>query len=358
MSKTHPEYYKDNNGKDLISEMAERYSLEAYIGFCRGNIEKYVRRFDGKNGIEDLEKAKVYIDRLIEGLKKYEKRNAVSLNIPIADTSNLKIKSIDELLREQKAGLEKLEEGQETSNDDDIPVGTYSVDEDTDFNLKPEARMYKVVPPIDLYELRAKASKAEGRDEKLSKLAENLGKLSNPEEDVLHTSGLKDFYEDIHGFAIDNAIDEKYGMTFIRLGIYTQMRAIDIPDLINSSGEVFNEAFSFANNELSFSDTVWFINDLVDDVFHDYRGKVVNWIIATYDGQHGKEFKQYLQKEIDYIIKFINNENMEEVDYDGYNSDDKGFSDVDIEVGFEFKNPLADMFKRSKKNKKKDKGDD
>ena len=36
----------------------------------QGNVIKYVTRYKDKNGIEDLEKAKEYIDRLIE----YEKR--------------------------------------------------------------------------------------------------------------------------------------------------------------------------------------------------------------------------------------------------------------------------------------------
>lgn len=36
------------------------------IGFAAGNVIKYACRFDKKNGIEDLEKAKHYIEFLIE----------------------------------------------------------------------------------------------------------------------------------------------------------------------------------------------------------------------------------------------------------------------------------------------------
>lgn len=36
------------------------------IGFAAGNVIKYVSRFDKKNGIEDLEKAKHYIEFMIE----------------------------------------------------------------------------------------------------------------------------------------------------------------------------------------------------------------------------------------------------------------------------------------------------
>lgn len=36
------------------------------IGFCEGNVIKYVCRHEHKNGLEDLKKAKHYIDLLIE----------------------------------------------------------------------------------------------------------------------------------------------------------------------------------------------------------------------------------------------------------------------------------------------------
>ena len=36
------------------------------LGFCVGNIIKYVCRYKNKNGIEDLKKARHYIDLLIE----------------------------------------------------------------------------------------------------------------------------------------------------------------------------------------------------------------------------------------------------------------------------------------------------
>lgn len=35
----------------------------------KGNAIKYILRWDKKNGVEDLEKAKVYIDKIIEGRK-------------------------------------------------------------------------------------------------------------------------------------------------------------------------------------------------------------------------------------------------------------------------------------------------
>ena len=41
--------------------------ITAYnLGFCEGNVIKYISRWKAKNGIEDLKKARWYIDFLIE----------------------------------------------------------------------------------------------------------------------------------------------------------------------------------------------------------------------------------------------------------------------------------------------------
>lgn len=40
------------------------------LGFIEGNIIKYVTRYKSKGGLEDLYKAKSYLDRLIEENKK------------------------------------------------------------------------------------------------------------------------------------------------------------------------------------------------------------------------------------------------------------------------------------------------
>jgi hypothetical protein len=39
------------------------------LDFCEGNVVKYITRWKHKNGIEDLEKARVYIDFLINMVK-------------------------------------------------------------------------------------------------------------------------------------------------------------------------------------------------------------------------------------------------------------------------------------------------
>lgn len=64
-SKIKPSYY--GTGIDVIE-----FCLRNNLTFMQGNVIKYVTRYKSKNGIEDLEKAKEYIDRLIEFEKRKE----------------------------------------------------------------------------------------------------------------------------------------------------------------------------------------------------------------------------------------------------------------------------------------------
>jgi hypothetical protein len=57
-TKIKPTHYKSDN--DVI-----KFCLDNNIGFCEGNVIKYVRRWKEKNGVEDLMKAKEYLERLI-----------------------------------------------------------------------------------------------------------------------------------------------------------------------------------------------------------------------------------------------------------------------------------------------------
>jgi len=42
------------------------YIIKNGIGFCEGNVIKYVSRWRDKGGVEDLRKARHYIDMLID----------------------------------------------------------------------------------------------------------------------------------------------------------------------------------------------------------------------------------------------------------------------------------------------------
>ena len=50
---------------DVIEELSKQNNLQGIEGFLYGNIIKYLWRYKHKNGIEDLHKARWYLDRLI-----------------------------------------------------------------------------------------------------------------------------------------------------------------------------------------------------------------------------------------------------------------------------------------------------
>lgn len=45
------------------------YIVANRMGFCEGNVIKYVTRYQDKNGIEDLKKARHFLDILIDQLE-------------------------------------------------------------------------------------------------------------------------------------------------------------------------------------------------------------------------------------------------------------------------------------------------
>ena len=66
----HPKHYELPNGIEVFDVIAGAMSEEALHGFCIGNVIKYVCRHDRKNGIEDLEKARWYLDRYLAEIEK------------------------------------------------------------------------------------------------------------------------------------------------------------------------------------------------------------------------------------------------------------------------------------------------
>ena len=62
----HPQRYTGEDGKDLIDRFEEGLITEEQTrGFLKGNVLKYVTRYEDKNGIDDLIKAHEYLRRLI-----------------------------------------------------------------------------------------------------------------------------------------------------------------------------------------------------------------------------------------------------------------------------------------------------
>lgn len=61
-------HYKDKTVTPWDA-MASCMSQEEFVGFLRGNVIKYTMRCNDKGGVEDLRKARHYLDKLLEVLE-------------------------------------------------------------------------------------------------------------------------------------------------------------------------------------------------------------------------------------------------------------------------------------------------
>ena len=59
-----PAHY-NKGGVECIDAIRGSMSADAFRGFLKGNVMKYVFRYEAKNGLEDLRKARWYLERLI-----------------------------------------------------------------------------------------------------------------------------------------------------------------------------------------------------------------------------------------------------------------------------------------------------
>ena len=69
----HPPHYQSKSGIETI-QVIEAFT-EGLVGaeaVCTGNVLKYICRWKNKNGLQDLEKAKWYLERLINHIKESE----------------------------------------------------------------------------------------------------------------------------------------------------------------------------------------------------------------------------------------------------------------------------------------------
>lgn len=65
----HPSHY-NKGGIECIEAIKASMSKEAFLGGLKFNVIKYIWRYESKEKpLEDLEKARFYLDRLIEELK-------------------------------------------------------------------------------------------------------------------------------------------------------------------------------------------------------------------------------------------------------------------------------------------------
>lgn len=94
-----PEYYRLNSKDDLFS-FFEKGLLTANEtrGFYKGNIIKYVTRYQDKNGVEDLKKSQTYLNELTEFEEKREEiKTEKKFLKSAADAKNKRMKFNEEI---------------------------------------------------------------------------------------------------------------------------------------------------------------------------------------------------------------------------------------------------------------------
>lgn len=67
----HPSHYQSDSGLEVIDVIkAFTKDLIGMEAVCTGNAIKYILRWKKKNGVEDLKKARWYLDYLIKSIEK------------------------------------------------------------------------------------------------------------------------------------------------------------------------------------------------------------------------------------------------------------------------------------------------
>lgn len=68
-----PPHYISETGLETIDVIeAFTFNLKGMEAVCTANVLKYICRWKNKNGIQDLKKAKWYLDRLIDRIESLE----------------------------------------------------------------------------------------------------------------------------------------------------------------------------------------------------------------------------------------------------------------------------------------------
>lgn len=61
----HPNHY-NSYSREVIDTMQGSMTAEEFKGYLKGNVMKYINRYQFKNGVEDLKKAQWYLNKLTE----------------------------------------------------------------------------------------------------------------------------------------------------------------------------------------------------------------------------------------------------------------------------------------------------
>jgi hypothetical protein len=71
MNKTNPNYYKNECSLECIEAMLIAFGSDKVYDFCICNAFKYMWRYQNKNGVEDIKKARWYVDKAKELIPEY-----------------------------------------------------------------------------------------------------------------------------------------------------------------------------------------------------------------------------------------------------------------------------------------------
>lgn len=61
---SHPDHYT-SGGIECIDAIRASMEISDFSRYCKGNVIKYIWRYRHKGGVEDLKKARVYLNWLI-----------------------------------------------------------------------------------------------------------------------------------------------------------------------------------------------------------------------------------------------------------------------------------------------------
>lgn len=133
--------------KDMVIQPVE-FIERNNLGFCVGNVIKYVCRYKSKNGIEDLQKAKHYLEILID-LENDKDNELESVEIPIehADEQGPAINDEDAV----KTGQVKVE-GKDYMSGWSNVFSQFEIDAVSNANY---ANTYKPTYELELQEIEA-----------------------------------------------------------------------------------------------------------------------------------------------------------------------------------------------------------
>lgn len=72
----HPSHYTTGE-IEVINYIRDKLGADEFTGYCIGNVMKYISRWRHKDGVQDLEKAQVYLNWAVESARKEKEAASV-----------------------------------------------------------------------------------------------------------------------------------------------------------------------------------------------------------------------------------------------------------------------------------------